>query len=135
MRFAFDYADNINKCFWFYLKLTSPDRISSIYQLMFIIFKVSYHYHCIFQNISFSLKSTAADREFSLKKFLDFMIGAFQIVFQFFNNSFKPAPNMTYFIDIYLRLKRAEHQWSIRYFVIFAKAERCHRLEVLVFEI
>ena len=30
-----------------YLKLTSPDQISSMYQLMFLIFKVSY-YHCSF---------------------------------------------------------------------------------------
>ena len=56
MLFPLDYVNVIYKCFdQSYLKLTSPDHISSNYQLLFLIFKASYHDHCSFQNISFSL--------------------------------------------------------------------------------
>ena len=37
--------------------------------------------------------------------------------------------------DIYLRVKKTEHMWDIRYFSICAKADWCHRLEVFLFEI
>ena len=88
-----------------YLKLTSPDHISSIYQLMLLIFKVSYHYHWNFQNVSFSLtqKSTAVNRIFSVKKLLDSMIGAFLIVFPFSKKSCRPASDITCLTDIYLK--------------------------------
>ena len=104
MLFALDYVDNINVFNESYLKLTSPDHIrshpcSSIYQLMFIIFKLTYDYHCSFQNVSFSLteKSTVANRRFSLKKFLEPMIGVSLIVFPFFENSSKSVSDMTCF--------------------------------------
>ena len=104
MLFALDYVDNINVFNESYLKLTSPEHIrshpcSSIYQLMFIIFKLTYDYHCSFQNVSFSLteKSTVANRRFSLKKFLEPMIGVSLIVFPFFKNSSKSASDMTCF--------------------------------------
>ena len=98
------------------MKLTSPDHISSIYQLMFLIFKVNY-YHCSFQNISLSLmkKSKAVDRRFSVKK--DSMMGAFLLVFLFFKSSYRPASDMACFTEIYLRLEK-QHKWSIRYLVI-----------------
>ena len=104
MLFALDYVDNINVFNESYLKLTSPEHIrshpcSSIYQLMFIIFKLTYDYHCSFQNVSFSLteKSTVANRRFSLKKFLEPMIGVSLIVFPFFENSSKSVSDMTCF--------------------------------------
>ena len=98
----------------FYLKLlrlTSPDHISCKYQLRFLIFKDNYHCHCSSQNVSFSLKqkSTAVDRRFSVKEFLDSMIGAFQIVLPFFKNNYRPAPDMTCFTDVCLRAKSREH--------------------------
>ena len=70
---------------WGYLKLTSPDHISSKYQLMLLIFKVSCHDHYSFQNVSFSLmeKSMAVDWRFSAKKFLDSMVRVFLIVLPF----------------------------------------------------
>ena len=104
MLFALDYVDNINVFNESYLKLTSPEHIrshpcSSIYQLMFIIFKLTYDYHCSFRNVSFSLteKSTVANRRFSLKKFLEPMIGVSLIVFPFFENSSKSVSDMTCF--------------------------------------
>ena len=85
---------------------------------MLLIFKVSYHYHWSFQNVSFSLmeKSTAVSRRFSVKKFWDSII-----VFPFFKNSYRPASDMTCFTDIYLRVKRAEHKLSIKYFCHLCK--------------
>ena len=70
------------------LKLT-PDRISSKYQKWFLISKFNYHYHCSFQNNSFSLKekSMVVNQQFSVKKFLDSMISAFQIVSLCFKNT------------------------------------------------
>ena len=76
-------------------------------------------------------KWTAVDWRFSVKK----SIGAFLIVFLFIKNSYRPASDMTYFIDIYLRVKRTEHKGDIRYFIICAKADWCHRIEALLFEI
>ena len=55
-------------------------------------------------------KSTVVNREFSLKKFLESMIGAFQIVVPFYKNSYRPTSDMTCFTDIYLRVKRIEHK-------------------------
>ena len=69
------------------------------------------------------------------RNFLDPMIVAFLIVLPFFKNSYRPASDMTFLIDIYLRLKRTEHKWDIRFFVICAKAGWCHRLEILLFKI
>ena len=58
-----------------------------------------------------------------LKIFCENSIGAFLIVFLFIKNSYRPASDMTYFIDIYLRVKRTEHKGDIRYFIICAKAD------------
>ena len=55
-------------------------------------------------------KSTVVNQRFSLKKFLESMIGAFLIVFPFFKNSYRPASDMTCFNEIYLRVKRTEHK-------------------------
>ena len=119
------------------MKLTSPDHISSIYQLMLLIFKVSYHYHWSFQNVSFWLmeKLTVVDRRFFVKKFLDSITGAFIIVFPYFKNSYRPATDMTCFTDIYVRVK-TEYKLGIRYFVICTKADWWHRLNLFkIFEI
>ena len=107
-----------------YLKLTSPDHINSNYQLMFLMFEVSYHYQSSFQNVSFSLieKSTVVDQKVSVKKFLDYMIGVVLIVLPFLNNRYRRASGKIYFPDIYLRAKWTEHMLSIRYFAICAKA-------------
>ena len=43
------------------------------------------------------------DQKFSVKKFLDSMLGAFLIVLSFFKNNYRPASDKTSFIDIYLR--------------------------------
>ena len=51
-------------------------------------------------------KSTVVNRRFSVKKFLDSMIGAFLMVFPCFKNSYRPVSDMTFFTDIYLRVKR-----------------------------
>ena len=68
-------------------------------------------------------KSTAVDRRFSVKKFLDSILDAFIIVFPYFKNSYRPASDMTCSTDIYLRVKRTEHKLGIRYFVICSKAD------------
>ena len=78
---------------------------------MFVIFKLMiitavskmFHFH-LWE------KSTVVNQGFSLKKFLESMIGAFQIVFPFYKNSYRPASDMTCFTDIYLRVKRTEHK-------------------------
>ena len=91
---------------------------------MFLTFKIKYCYHWSFQN-QFSLieKSMVVNRRFSIKKFLDSIIGAFIIVFPFLKNNYKPASDMTCFTDSYLTVKRTEHKWGIRYFVICEKAD------------
>ena len=75
---------------------------------MFLIFKVSYHYHCSFQKCFIHTYGIVSGGR--LKKLLDSTIGAFLIVFPFLKNSYTPISDMTCFIDIYLRLKRAEHK-------------------------
>ena len=75
------------------------------------------------------------NRIFSVRKFIEPMLGAFLIVLPFLKNSYRPASDIAFLIDIYLRLKRIEHKWGIRYFFIYAKAGWCHRLEVLLFKI
>ena len=111
---------------WSYLKFTSLDHISSKYQLMFLVFEVSYHYHCSSQNVSFSLmeKLNSGRPNIFCEK-----------VLKPHDSCYRPASGMTFLNDIYLRLKRTEHKWGTRYFVISAKACWCHRLEVLLFKI
>ena len=103
---------------------------------MILIFKVSYHYHCSFQNVSFTFikMSTAVNWRLSVKKLFKSMIDAFLIVFSFLKNSYSPVSDMSCFIDIYLRVKRTKHKWGITYFVIFL-GDWCLRLEVLLFKI
>ena len=58
---------------------------------MFLILKVTYHYHCSYQNVSFTFMemSLAVDWRFSAKKLLDFIECAFLIVFPFLKNSYR----------------------------------------------
>ena len=81
----------IIKCFRLtlsYLKLVSPDHISSIYQLMLLIFKVSYHYHWSFQIFILTYgKANSSQQKISCETFLDTMIVAFLIVLPLFKKS------------------------------------------------
>ena len=53
----------------------------------------------------------------------------FLIVLPFFKNSYRPASDMTFLTDIYIKVKTTEHKWGIRCFVICTKAGWCYRLE------
>ena len=68
-------------------------------------------------------KSTALNGRFSVKRFLDFLIDAFLIVFPYFKDSYRPASDVNCFTNIYLRIRRTEHKLRMRYFVICAKAD------------
>ena len=95
-------------------------------------FKLSFwlnklHHGCFHSHL---WKSQWQLKKFSVKKFLNSIVDAFIMVFPYFKNSYRLASDMTCFTDIYLRVKRTEHKLGIRYFVICAKADWWHRLNL-----
>ena len=82
---------------------------------MFLIFKLIFKVVIIITTLSkmFHIliygKVNSSHRKIFCEKLLDSMIDA-SLVFPFLKNSYRPASDMTCFIDMHLRVKRTEHK-------------------------